>query len=146
MQRFTLQGRQEVLTRISPEVAATAILRLDRGTCDPTAAGWTIFWQVLPDLELRAQCRPPQLEVAYEADGVAKYAPDFLISFAWLYLNALLREARQVNPSLTAIIVLFLGGLFYHEMSALRIRSNNHLLHLTGSQNPLQGLRLSIFL
>ena len=40
MQRFTLQGRQDVLTQVSPEVAAIAILRLDRGTCDPpTMAG-----------------------------------------------------------------------------------------------------------
>jgi hypothetical protein len=107
MQRFTLQGRQDVLTQVSPEVAATAILRLDRGACDPTDDGWIIFWQVLPDLALRVTCRSPELEVAYEADGVAKYAPDFLISFAWLYLNALLREARQVNPSLPQLSSYF---------------------------------------
>ena len=107
MQRFTLQGRQDVLTQVSPEVAATAILRLDRGTCDPTADGWIIFWQVLPDLTLRVRCRPPELEIASEADGVAKYAADFLISFAWLYLNALLRAARQVNPSLPQLSSYF---------------------------------------
>jgi hypothetical protein len=107
MERFTLQGRQEVLTQISPEVAATVILRLDRGACDQTDDGWIIFWQVLPDLALQVTCRPPELEIAYEADGVAKYAPDFLISFAWLYLNALLREARQVNPSLPQLSSYF---------------------------------------
>ena len=88
-------------------MAAIAILRLDRGTCDPTADGWIIFWQVLPDLALRVRCRPPELEIAYEADGAAKYAPDFLISFAWLYLNALLREARQVNPDLPQLSSYF---------------------------------------
>lgn len=107
MQRFTLQGRQDVLTQISPEVAATAILRLDRGSCHPIEAGWIIVWQVLPDLELRVQCQPPKIEIAYEADGVAKYAPDFLISFAWLYLNALLREARKVNPNLPQLSSYF---------------------------------------
>jgi hypothetical protein len=107
MQRFTLQGRKEVLTLISPEVAATAILRLDRGICDATADGWTITWKVLPDLVLRAVCQKDAFEVAYEADGVAKYAPDFLISFAWLYLNALLREARQVNPTLPKLSSYF---------------------------------------
>lgn len=107
MQRFTLQGRKEVITLISPEVAATAILRLDRGTCDTTADGWTITWQVLPDLLLRAVCQPNTFEVAYEADGIAKYAPDFLISFAWLYLNALLREARQVDPTLPQLSSYF---------------------------------------
>jgi hypothetical protein len=107
MQRFTLQGRQEVLTLISPEVAATAVLRLDRGTCATTAVGWTITWQVLPDLALRAHRQPDRFEVAYEAGGVAKYAPDFLISFAWLYLNALLREARQVDPTLPQLSSYF---------------------------------------
>jgi hypothetical protein len=107
MQRFTLQGRQDVLTRIDPEVAATAMLRLDRGRCEAIAGGWRIVWQVLPDLALRAECRPPQLEIAYEADGAAKYGTDFLISFAWLYLNALLRQARQVNPTLPQLSSYF---------------------------------------
>jgi hypothetical protein len=107
MQRFTLQGRQEVLSLISPEVAATAILRLDRGICATSAAGWTITWQVLPDLALRAQHQPDLFEVAYEAGGVAKYAPDFLISFAWLYLNALLREARQIDSTLPQLSSYF---------------------------------------
>ena len=107
MQRFTLQGREEVLRLVSPEVAATATLRLDRGACDTTAAGWIITWKVLPDLELRARCQENTFEVAYEAGGVAKYAPDFLISFAWLYLNALLREARQVNPALPKLSSYF---------------------------------------
>jgi hypothetical protein len=107
MQRFTLQGRQDVLTRISPEVAATAILRLDQGRCDASPAGWRVFWQVLPDLELRVECRPPQVEIAFDADGAAKYGSDFLISFAWLYLNALLRQARQVNSALPQLSTYF---------------------------------------
>jgi len=107
MQRFTLQGRQDVLIRISPELAAIVMLRLDRGRCDTNADGWRIFWQVLPDLELRAVCRPAEVEIAYEAQGAAKYGPDFLISFAWLYLNALLREARQVNPHLPQLSSYF---------------------------------------
>lgn len=107
LQRFTLQGRREVLLRLSPEVAAAAVLRLDQGTCTTAANGWTIIWQVLPDLLLRAQLQQGQLDVAYEAQGVAKYAPDFLISFAWLYLNALLRAARQVDATLPQLSSYF---------------------------------------
>jgi hypothetical protein len=107
LQRFTLQGREEVLTLITSEVASTAILRLDRGSCATNAAGWTITWKVLPDLELRAACTNHAFKVAYDANGVAKYAPDFLISFAWLYLNALLREARQINPALPKLSSYF---------------------------------------
>ena len=96
-----------LLTRISPEVAAIAILRLDRGRCDATAGGWHRLLAGTADLELRAECRPPQVEIAYDADGAAKYGPDFLISFAWLHLNALLREARQVNPALPQLSSYF---------------------------------------
>lgn len=107
VQRFTLQGRQEVLVLIRPEVAATASLRLDSGHCTMTAEGWTITWEVLPDLALRAVCGNKNLEVAYDDRGAVKYAADFLISFAWLYLNALLREARQVDPNLPKLSSYF---------------------------------------
>ena len=39
-------------------------------------------------------------EVAFDSHGANKYAPEFLLSFAWLYINALLRECRQIEPSL----------------------------------------------
>lgn len=107
MQRFTLQGREEVLRLISPEVAATAILRLDCGCCETTQGNWVITWQALPDLLLRVRLADQACEVAYEAQGADKYGPDFLISFAWLYLNALLREARQVNPALPKLSSYF---------------------------------------
>ncbi|AEB08812.1 hypothetical protein [Desulfobacca acetoxidans] len=107
LQRFTLQGRKDIVQRISPEVAATALMRLDSGVYEGDAAGWTATWQVLPDLELRVGCTAAGLEVAYEAQGAAKYAPEFLISFAWLYLNALLRESGQVDPTLPRLSAYF---------------------------------------
>lgn len=107
LQRFTLQGRQEVLLLISPEVATAATWRLAVGDCQTGPEKWTIVWPVLPDLLLRASRTENHLEVAYEADGAAKYGPEFLISFAWLYLNALLRQARQVNPALPQLSAFF---------------------------------------
>jgi len=38
--------------------------------------------------------------LAFDSIGARKYGPEFMLSFAWLYLNALLRECRQVDPSL----------------------------------------------
>ncbi len=107
LQRFTLQGRQEVLLRLSPEVAAAAIWRLDAGLCQVRSHGWSVCWQVLPDLVLRVNCENGRLDLAYEANGAAKYGPEFLISFAWLYLNALLRQARQVDPELPQLSSYF---------------------------------------
>lgn len=99
-QEFTLGSRVEVLPRISSSVAAVAILRLDRGTCFETQAGWMVIWPVLPDLLLRLRVEVPDIQVAFDNRGADKYPPEFLMSFAWLYINALIREARQVDPSL----------------------------------------------
>lgn len=107
LQRFTLQGREEVLRQISPDVAAAAVLRLAAGCFENIADGWSITWQVLPDLLLRARRVAAGFELAYEACGAAKYGPEFLISFAWLYLNALLRQARQVDPALPQLSAYF---------------------------------------
>lgn len=107
MERFTLQGRQAVITQVSSDVAAAAMLRLGRGVCEATAGGWSVSWQVLPDLTLRAAVQNRTFEVAFDAGGAAKYPPDFLYSFAWLYLNALLRQARQVDPTLPQLSSYF---------------------------------------
>mgnify|MGYP005841325449 CR=1 FL=1 len=107
LQRFTLQGRQEVLLLIRPEVAQAAVWRLAAGSCQTSSQGWSILWSILPDLILRASLDQAEFDLAYEANGAAKYGPEFLISFAWLYLNALLRQARQVDPGLPQLSSFF---------------------------------------
>jgi len=107
LQRFTLQGRQEVLLCLTPEVAAAATWRLASGTCQTGNQGWTISWPILPDLIFRVSRENDRLDLAYEVNGAAKYGPEFLISFAWLYLNALLRQARQVDPNLPQLSKYF---------------------------------------
>ena len=52
--------------------------------------------------------------MAFDSHGAGKYGPEFLMSFAWLYINALLRECRQVDPTLPAV-PLFLN----HEVHPL---------------------------
>jgi hypothetical protein len=79
------------------------MLRLDREdvTRPPTSGA---FWQVLPDLNCgRAG---PKWKSLMKPKG-RQIGPDFLISFAWLYLNALLREARKVNPHLPQLSSYF---------------------------------------
>ncbi len=107
LERFTLQGRREVLLRCRPEVAAAAVQRLSSGQWAPVDGGWSVSWQVLPDLVLRVTCTPPLLETAYQSGPVALYGAPFLLSFAWLYLNALLRQARQVDPTLPRLSSYF---------------------------------------
>ena len=52
------------------------------------------------DLAFRFRMAGGASEMAFDSVGARKYGPEFLTSFSWLYLNALLRECRQVDPSL----------------------------------------------
>ncbi|MFP3869153.1 MAG: hypothetical protein ACLFUU_13550 [Desulfobacteraceae bacterium] len=97
---FSLGPRLKVVPLISAAVAAVAVLRLDRGTCIATPEGWAVTWPVLQDLSLRLLVELPDIQVAFDDRGAIKYPPEFLLSFAWLYINALIRQARQVEPSL----------------------------------------------
>ncbi|MDD3579389.1 MAG: hypothetical protein PHW74_00040 [Desulfobacca sp.] len=97
---WALGPRLEVLPLISAAVAQVAMLRLDCGTWVETAGGWLATWPVLQDLSLHLRVAPPELQVAFDDRGGSKYTPEFLLSFAWLYINALIRQARQVDPSL----------------------------------------------
>lgn len=107
LERFTLQGRRQVLLLLRGEVVQTALWRLDCGQPQTLANGWSITWQVLPDLQLRVLRDDSGLVIAYEKNGASKYGPEFLCSFAWLYLNALLRQARQVDPDLPQLSAYF---------------------------------------
>ncbi|MBW1952353.1 MAG: hypothetical protein JRI66_04605 [Deltaproteobacteria bacterium] len=97
---FALGPRLEVVPLISTAVAAVAMLRLDSGTCVEMPRGWVATWPVLQDLSLRLRVELPDIQVAFDDRGAIKYPPEFLLSFAWLYINALIRQARQVEPSL----------------------------------------------
>jgi|GEM_PF-419779 len=101
LQRYALTGRGEVLPLIGAEVAAAALERLGRGECRGAVGDdWEAVLPVLPDLVLRLAVAGGEVEVAVDDRGAAKYAPEFLLSFAWLYLNAFIREARRVDAAL----------------------------------------------
>ena len=95
-----LGPREESLRLLSPEVVEVALRRLDTGVYRGINGGWEAVWPVLGDLSLRLQVSPREVEVAFDSHGARKYPPEFLMSFAWLYANALLRECRRVDPSL----------------------------------------------
>jgi hypothetical protein len=95
----SLGAREEVLARVSAEVAEVALRRMDCGSLSPAANGWQVIWPILGDLSYRFRSARG-MELAFDSHGARKYGREFLLSFAWLYLNALLRECRQVDPSL----------------------------------------------
>ncbi|MHB8069584.1 MAG: hypothetical protein ACYDIC_16960 [Desulfobaccales bacterium] len=104
LENVSLGGpRQELLLLAAPEVVEVAVRRMDAGAYQTTAAGWEIVWPLLGDLLYRLQVSAGEVQVAFDDHGARKYAPEFLMSFAWLYLNALLRECRQVDPELPQI-------------------------------------------
>lgn len=101
LENVSLRGpREELLLLAGPEVVEVAVRRMDAGAYQATPDGWEIVWPLLGDLLYRLQVSGGELQVAFDDFGARKYAPEFLMSFAWLYLNALLRECRQVDPEL----------------------------------------------
>ena len=100
VQDTAMGPRQELLNLVSPEVAQVAMTRLDVGACTSIPGGWQVTWPILGDLSMRLSQTGNGSEVAFDSHGASKYAPELLMSFAWLYVNALLRECRQVEPSL----------------------------------------------
>jgi hypothetical protein len=100
VQDTAMGPRQELLNLLSPEVVEVALSRLDIGACEAVPGGWQVTWPILGDLSMRLSQTGNGSEVAFDSYGASKYAPELLMSFAWLYVNALLRECRQVEPSL----------------------------------------------
>jgi hypothetical protein len=92
--------REEVLPLLTPALVQVAVTRLDAGEAAPLPGGWQVTWPILGDLALRLTRTAQGTEVAFDSHGARKYAPEILLSFVWLYINALLREARRVEPAL----------------------------------------------
>jgi hypothetical protein len=103
LENVSLGPRQELLLMAAPEVVEVAVRRLDSGAYQARPDGWEIVWPLLGDCLYRLTVAAGELQIAFDDHGAKKYAPELLISFAWLYLNALLRECRQVDPSLPSL-------------------------------------------
>jgi len=96
---------QELRRRLAGEAprlkrVAQALARLDVGVCAAAPGGWQATWPILGDLAMRLRQTGSVSEMAFDSHGARKYVPELLMSFAWLYINALLRECRRVEPSL----------------------------------------------
>jgi hypothetical protein len=100
MKDVSLGVREEVLRLLAPEKVEVAVRRLDVGEYAPRPQGWEVAWPMLGDLAFRLGLSGGRIDLAFDSHGAQKYAPEFLLSLAWLYMNALLREYRQVDPSL----------------------------------------------
>lgn len=103
LENVSLGPRQELLLLASPAVVEVAVRRLDSGVYQTSPAGWQIIWPILGDCAYRLEVADRDLLIAFDDHGAKKYAPELLISFAWLYLNALLRECRRVDPELPSL-------------------------------------------
>jgi hypothetical protein len=100
MQEVSLGAREEILEAVTPEVVEVAVRRMDCGTFAQTGGSWEVAWPLLGDLSFRFRYGPAGSEMAFDSHGARKYAPEFLMSLTWLYINGLLRECRQVDDAL----------------------------------------------
>jgi hypothetical protein len=95
-----VRPREEILKLLTPEVVAVAVARLDTGAAAATANGWQVDFPILGDLAFRLTLAGGEVEMAFDSHGSKKYHPDFILSFVWLYQNALIRECQGLDPSL----------------------------------------------
>ncbi len=100
MESVSLGAREELLRLLTPDLVKVALRRMDCGSLAETAGGWAVIWPVLGDLAYRLTVSGADIDMAFDSHGGRKYAPALLMSFTWLYINALLRECRQVDSSL----------------------------------------------
>jgi hypothetical protein len=100
MKDVSLGAREEILAQVAPEVVEVAVRRMDCGDFAQEEGFWEVTWPLLGDLAFRFRYGPAGAEMAFDSHGAGKYGPEFLMSFAWLYINGLLRECRQVDASL----------------------------------------------
>ena len=109
MQDVALGAREEMLATRGPEVVEVAVRRMDCGTFAQSAGYWEVAWPLLGDLSFRFRYGPAGWEMAFDSHGARKYAPEFLLSLTWLYINGLLRECRQVDDIPAEDFRLFLN-------------------------------------
>ncbi|MCL6620473.1 MAG: hypothetical protein K6T55_00075 [Syntrophobacterales bacterium] len=100
IQDTALGAREEVLPHLTAPLVEVAVLRLESGRSQPQPGGWEVVWPLLGDAAFRLTLTAGQVDLAFDRHGARKYAPELLLSFAWLYINALIREYRQVDPAL----------------------------------------------
>jgi hypothetical protein len=100
IQEVSVGAREEILEKVSPDVVEVAIRRMDCGSFAQAEDFWEVTWPLLGDLAFRFRYGLERYEMAFDSVGARKYDPEFLMSFAWLYINGLLRECRQVDDSL----------------------------------------------
>ncbi|MBM4284850.1 MAG: hypothetical protein FJ128_06320 [Deltaproteobacteria bacterium] len=92
--------RDELLHLLSADLVAVAVARLDCGRAAALPDGWEAAFPLLGDLAMRLRLHDGAVDLAFDRHGARKYPPEFLLSFAWLYVNALIRECRGLDPSL----------------------------------------------
>jgi hypothetical protein len=100
MKDVSLGAREEILAQVTPEVVEVGVRRMDCGNFAPQDDFWEVTWPVLGDLSFRFRYGSLGADMAFDSHGANKYGPEFLLSFAWLYINGLLRECRRVDDSL----------------------------------------------
>ncbi len=103
IENVSLGAREEILEQVTPQVVEVAVRRMDCGRFACAGGSWEVAWPILGDLSFKFAYGPAGSQMAFDSHGARKYGPDFLLSFAWLYLNALLRECRQVDDSLSKL-------------------------------------------
>ena len=95
------QKKINVVQQIKPDIAKQVASNLG---CEfnELSEGWNITFTPISDFPVTYEVTASGVEMRYNEDK-AKWMPGVVYAFKWLYLNAIIREARKFSADLPQI-------------------------------------------
>jgi len=109
MQDVSLGAREEIPGKGEARSVEVAVRRMDCGSFAQAAGAWEVTWPLLGDLSFKFRYGPAGSEMAFDSHGARKYAPEFLLSLTWLYINGLCGSAARWTTRLAEAVPLLLA-------------------------------------
>jgi hypothetical protein len=95
------QKKINVVQQIQPDIAQQVASNLG---CEfnEISGGWNITFKTTPDFPVTYEVTASGVQMKYDEDK-AQWMPGVVYAFKWLYLNAIIREARKFSADLPQI-------------------------------------------
>ncbi len=88
---------RQIKTNVAQNIANTL-----GGEFTETSTGWNITFEPIPEFPVTYEVTANGVKMRYDEDK-AKWMPGVVYAFKWLYLNAIIREARKLGADLPQI-------------------------------------------
>ena len=95
------QKKINVVQQIQPDVAKQVANNLS-GEFREISGGWSITFNPIPEFPVIYAVTSKEVQMSYN-ENKSKEMPGVIYAFKWLYLNAIIREARKLDSNLPQI-------------------------------------------